>query len=313
MVGDVQVACLGEAMLEVSGQLGGAARLSFGGDTLNTSVYLARLGAQVAFVSALGTDPYSAELKRVWADEGVGVDLILTHPTRLPGLYAIRTDEAGERTFHYWRNESAARAFFDLPGAGQLIGRLGRVTMLYLSGISLSIFNPEGREALIELAATVRRNGGRVAFDPNYRPRGWLDQHEARRWIGALAAHVDIALPTFEDEAALWGDAVPEASIARWRQAGATEIVAKCGAEGAEVFSGTSSRRIAVPRRVSPRDTTGAGDSFNAGYLAARLAGLGPDQAALSGHLLAAEVIQHAGAIIPRAAMPVGLLSDLAQ
>ncbi|HSJ78568.1 MAG TPA: sugar kinase, partial [Erythrobacter sp.] len=224
---------------------------------------------------------------------------------RVPGLYAIRTDERGERSFTYWRDQSAARDFFALSGAGAALAEAGRSRMLYLSGITLSLFDADGQVQVADLAKTVRENGGEVVFDGNYRPRGWPGADIARAAFAQIAPYCSIVLPTFEDEAALYGDTEPHESFRRWHDAGARLVVVKMGDEGAMLsHAGEAPRLIPCPRRKAPRDTTGAGDSFNAGFLTALLAGAEPESAVLAGHQLAGEVVMHPGAIIPPDAMP---------
>lgn len=298
-----RVVLIGEAMLELSHPGGGEARLAYGGDTLNTAIYLARLGHAPHYVTALGDDPYSETMLREWERECVQTGHVLRHPTRQPGLYAVQTDHAGERRFYYWRENSAARAFFDLPGAMQAIAFAAGADWLYLSGITLSIFQPAERETLIHLAARVRENGGQVVFDPNYRPRGWRNPEEAQGVMAAIAPHVTIALPTIEDENALHGQAKGEVHAARW--SAADLVVLKCGAQGAVLYRPTGKPvRVPVREAVTPVDTTGAGDSFNAGFIGAMIEGSTPQEAADAGNRLAGAVIRHPGAIIPRAAMP---------
>lgn len=299
----VNVIAFGECMLEVTGGFGGPARLGYGGDTLNTALYLARLGAAPAYLTALGRDPYSVELRREWAKEGVRLDYVLEHPDRLPGLYAIRTGPDGERSFHYWRNESAARALFEIEGVDAALDAAAQCDLLHLSGITLSLFGPEHRARIVSLARSVRARGGRVSFDPNYRPRGWSGADAARTAIAELAPHVSIALTTLEDEAALHGESPEEVVAERWRLAGADEAIVKLGARGAYVSWARGDAHV-EQGAVAARDTTGAGDSFNAAYLAARLSGSGALAAARSGNALAREVVMHPGAIIPREAMP---------
>jgi 2-dehydro-3-deoxygluconokinase len=108
---------------------------------------------------------------------------------------------------------------------------------------------------------------------------------------------VDIALPSFDDEAALWGDADPQATLSRLEQAGVQEIVVKNGA--GDVACSWSGRRevLATPAVARVIDTTGAGDSFNAGYLAGRLVGLPVAQAGRIGQQVAGIVIGHYGAL----------------
>jgi 2-dehydro-3-deoxygluconokinase len=283
----------------------GGWRMGFAGDTANVAIYAARAGVDVAYLSALGGDPYSTEMRDFLTGEGVDCSLTLTHPARVPGLYAIRTDPHGERSFTYWRDQSAARDFFVLPAAADALAEAAQARMLYLSGITLSLFDAAGREQVAALAGAVRASGGEVVFDGNYRPRGWADAATARAAFAKLAPHCSIILPTFEDEAALYGDADPQASIARWRAAGARLVAVKLGEEGALLSQGEAAPQlIGCPARKAPRDTTGAGDSFNAAFLTALLAGAGPEAAVIAGHRLAGEVVMHPGAIIPAEAMP---------
>ena len=309
MTGDEKrFAAIGECMIELSDLGDGNMTLAFGGDTLNTSVYLARLGARagiaVDYVTALGDDPYSDQMIVGWRKEGVGTELVARLPGRLPGLYAIRTDTAGERSFYYWRSAAAARDLFKSAAAGGLAERLGGHDMLYLSGITLSILDNDSRAALMALVRQARGNGARIAFDSNYRPRGWPDTAEAQAVMNQMLRHVDIALPTLDDEQALFGVADADACIERMAALGVAEIVVKNGPQACAIRHDGRRVDVETDAVATPVDTTAAGDSFNAGYLATRLGGGDPEAAARNGHRLATEVIRHRGAIIPAAAMP---------
>ena len=275
-------------------------RLGYAGDTFNTALYLRRLGVPVAYLTALGSDPFSQQMRAAWLAEGIDDSVVLTDATRLPGLYAIRNDPDGERHFYYWRERSAARALFTLPGIDALLQRAGGADQLYLSGITLSIFTDPERARLLALAAAVRARGGQVIFDPNYRPAGWMRVSDARNAIEALAPWVSIALPTQADEAAVFADATAEQTADRWRGWGASEVVVKLGARGCLVAVGGQREYVPVPGPVTVVDATGAGDAFNAAYVAARLAQRPPVEAARAAHRLACAVIQHPGAILPR-------------
>lgn len=293
------VVCFGEAMMEVSRRQAGAAHVAYGGDTVNAAIYLARLGAPVAYMTALGTDPWSASLKAAWAAERIDLSLVTTHPTRVPGLYEITTSGTGERSFVYWRDTSAARAFFATSGADAALEQAAGCGLLLLSGVTLAIFTPDERRRIIALAEAVRANGGAVAFDPNWRPRLWSGAADFQEAVLALAPWISVALPSFDDEAAVWGDASPEATMARWRALGVAEVVVKDGAAGVLTVAGRTSQPA-----VLACDTTGAGDSFNSGYLACRRAGLSVLEAASFGATLAARVVMHPGAIMPADRMP---------
>jgi 2-dehydro-3-deoxygluconokinase len=300
-------AALGECMIELRHRSADQLSLACGGDTLNCALYLARLvvgrDVRVEYVTALGDDPYSEAMLAEWQREGIATDHVQILPGRLPGLYLIRTDSRGERTFFYYRSEAAARDMLAGARGAALCAALVGHDMLYVSGITLSILDDAQRTRLVELLAAARGRGAQIVFDGNFRPRGWPDLAHARRWFDAVLAHVTIALPTFDDEQRLFGDATPDATAARLQALGVAESAVKLGHDGVLLaFEGRTVRVATEP--VEPIDTTAAGDSFNAGYLAARLFGHDPLVAARAGNRLAGVKVRHPGAIIPLSAMP---------
>jgi 2-dehydro-3-deoxygluconokinase len=292
---------VGECMLELSRLPSGAWRMGQGGDTFNTAVYLSRLGLDTAYLTAVGRDPFSQEIRAKCIEEGFDPTLVLTDEERLPGLYAIQTDLTGERSFYYWRQQSAVRRLFENPEIDNALMRATSAKLLYLSGITLSLFDETGRQRLTDLARLIRANGGSVAFDPNYRPAGWPDAETARAAIDAIAPYVSIALPTFDDEALLFGDTDIKATFKRWRAHGTEDVVVKCGGAGCIVRVDGAFVEVPPDLRIDPVDTTGAGDSFNAGFLYRRMAGSDMIAAAAFANRLAGEVVCHPGAIIPQA------------
>ena len=306
------VYAIGECMIELQkhGEQG-TLDYRFGGDTLNTAVYMARLldpaVANVAYVTGLGTDGMSAEMLAAWEREGIATATVLRLPDRLPGIYMIETDPDGERRFHYWRRDSAARHWMAAPGAERVLAQLAEARMVYLSGISLAILSPADRDLLIATLARCRAAGGKVVFDNNYRPRLWDSADTARDVYGRVLAHADIALLTLDDEVALYGPGDARNAIERTRTLGVGEVVVKCGGDPAVVWHDGTLHEVAPEPVQDVIDTTAAGDSFGAAYMAARLSGKGPEDAARAGHRLAGTVIRHRGAIIPRDAMPKSL------
>jgi 2-dehydro-3-deoxygluconokinase len=303
----IRVASIGECMVELRHRSATMLDLAYGGDTLNTAVYLARLtGARdvrVDYVSALGDDAYSDGMLAMWRAERIGVELVVRLPGRLPGLHTIRTDARGERSFTYWRSASAARDMLRGDRAEQVAAALAGYDLLYLSGITLSILDPAQRAALVAIADAVRADGGRVAFDGNYRPVGWPDPDAARAAFDQMLERVDIALPTLDDEQALFGVKDARKSAERLHRLGVAEVAIKLGQAGCFLSSAQFTGEIPTEPVDVVVDSTAAGDSFNAGYLAARLLGADPPRGARLGNRLAARVIAYPGAIIPAAAM----------
>lgn len=296
------VALLGECMLELHGTAFGTMRQTFGGDTLNTAVYLARCGAaaglRASYVTALGDDPLSDGLVERWQAEGLDTRWVRRLPGRLPGLYLIQVDERGERHFHYWRDSAAARSLFDAPTT-PFEDALAEVDLLYLSGISLAVLPPAGRERLFAAMHTLRARGARVAFDSNFRPRLWPDRAEAERCYARAFAGADLAFVSTDDLQALHG----RAALADLLALPTPELVVKQGTAPTLVRTADGALIERPVQAVVAVDTTAAGDSFAGGYLSRRLAGRGPAEAAEFGNRLAARVVQHRGALIARAAM----------
>jgi len=298
------VALIGECMVELSQEPDGRYSAAYGGDTLNTAVYLARLGVNTNYITVIGSDALSDQMLAGWASEGIGTSRVLRSPGQLPGLYLINRTAAGERSFMYWRQSAPVRDLFDMPDAGAILDGLQAHEWLYLSGITLSLFAQRHLQAFLAFLDRARAQGCRIAFDGNYRPQGWPDRALARHAFTETLRRTTLALPTLEDETALFGDADVNACAARLQALGVEEIVIKRGPLACVIISGAGRQDIPASPGLQPVDTTAAGDSFNAGYLAARMAGQPPAEAAIQGHRLAGVVIMHRGAIIPRQAMP---------
>jgi 2-dehydro-3-deoxygluconokinase len=301
-----RIVSIGEVMIEMARGQDGRFSQACGGDTFNTAVYLARRGLPVAYATALGDDIYSDRIVSLASAEGIATDLIMRVAGRLPGLYLIETDAKGERSFSYWRENAPARELFELPDWGRIAESIIGARVVYFSGITLSIYSNQGLGRFLALLELARKAGTKVVFDGNYRPRAWKGDVQRTRTVFMEALkRVDIALPTYDDEALLWGDTSPDATIERLQAFGIAEIAIKNGPNSALVAAGGHKEFVPVPNVVVPIDTTAAGDSFNAGYMAARLADENPGDAAMAGHKLASEVIRHRGAIMPRAAHAV--------
>jgi 2-dehydro-3-deoxygluconokinase len=294
--------CVGEVLIELARGTDGDFALSCGGDAFNTAIYLARADINVGFASAVGDDPYSDSVLALAAAEGVTANLILRVPGRLPALSLVESTSSGERQTRTWRDGAPAAELFELPDWMRIAESLTTARLIYFTGITLSLFSNNGLGRFFAVLEVARQQGAKVAFDGNFRPRGWKgDLQRARTVCIEALKRVDIALPAFDDEAVLWGDPSPESTVARLQAFGIGEIVVKNGPNSALVAAGSNQEFVPVPEVLVPIDATAAGDGFNAGYLAARISGGEPAQAASAAHRLAGNVIRHPGALLPRA------------
>jgi 2-dehydro-3-deoxygluconokinase len=285
-----RVVCIGEPMIELSLQ-GDTASIGVAGDTLNAAIYLKRCAPEVEvdYITRLGDDPFSMRIRGAMADEQIGTEKIQIEHGGSPGIYAITLSKSGERSFTYWRSASAARNLFSDGDFSSLAG----YDLVYLSAISLAILPHPVRLGLIE---HLRATELPVAYDNNYRPRLWDDFESARQVTRAFWEFCHIPLPSIDDEMALFAESESEviARTASMHRIGAL----KCGEKGPYSIGEKVDQHYPPASRVV--DTTAAGDSFNGGYLAARLKGLSQAKSLLAGHNLAAEVIGHRGAIFPK-------------
>jgi 2-dehydro-3-deoxygluconokinase len=299
---NARIICVGEVLIELTRTAEAGFAPSCGGDVFNTAIYLARAGLNVGFATALGDDPYSDSVLALAAAEGVAADLILRVPGRLPALCLVE-QAGGERQARYWRDGAPLRELFELPDWMRIAESLLTARLVYFSGITLSLLSTQSLGRFFATLEVARQQGTKVAFDGNFRPRGWKGDLSRTRtvFIEALK-RTDIALPAFDDEAVLWGDPSPESTVARLQAFGIGEIAVKNGPNSALVASGDAKEFVPVPEVLVPTDPTAAGDGFNAGYLAARLSGATATEAASAAHRLAGAVIRHPGSLTPRSA-----------
>ena len=286
---------IGECMIEMAPQSDGRFAMGYAGDTFNTAWYArrsARSDIDVAYFSAVGDDSASDAMTRFMEGEGVR-PMMRQRAGRSVGLYMISL-ENGERSFSYWRGMSAARTLGDdlrdLPVAPG--------DTAFFSGISLAILPQDGRVNLLKALESARASGVQIAFDPNLRPRLWENEADMRHWVMEGAAVADIALPSFEDEATVFGDADTDGTADRYLDAGASLAVVKDGPRPVRVASGSDRCAIATEPVEEVVDTTAAGDSFNGRFLAGLMAGEAPEDAAHAACDLSRKVICAAGALV---------------
>lgn len=276
-------------------------RRDFAGDTYNTAWHMAQVlgpSAHVGFVTGVGTDDLSDSFIARLGQDGLDPAAVRRVTDRTMGLYLISLDGV-ERSFHYWRSMSAAKCVADDPV--WLASAIDSAGLIHVSGITLAILSVDARARLLAALTQARNDGALVSFDPNIRPKLWTSQTEICATVSQFLSVTDIALPSFDDEHAIWGDPTPAATVERLQAAGVSEIIVKNGA-GETAGQGFS---LKTPAITGICDTTGAGDAFNAGYLSARLQGLDPRAAVGWGQTLSGEVIRHFGARIPKINMPV--------
>lgn len=297
------IAIIGEAMVEISGYEPELERatIRYSGDTLNTAVYLARLTnpakVKISYLTGLGKDSFSSHMVNFIRSEGLDASKIEFNDDKLPGMYTISVDERGERSFEYWRRDSAAAS---LSADAVNIDALKEYDVVYLSGITLAVLEPEARTSLIEACRAVRNSGRYVVFDSNFRGTLWHDLSTAKDCYERMLTATVLALPTLDDFSELLPGANAAELIAWLSKLGVAETCLKQGTRPPIVWADGHQEQIACKFVDDPKDTTAAGDSFSAGYIASRLRGASPLDSAVRGHEVASFVVQHNGAIVSK-------------
>ncbi|MEH6445738.1 MAG: sugar kinase [Oceanospirillaceae bacterium] len=297
----MRVVSLGECMLEVKIQNYPQALFGFGGDTFNTAYYLTLLGIDCAYATALGTDKQSQWLLEQWNSLGIDTRLVRQIPDKSPGIYTIQTDRQGERSFNYWRENSAARSLLNDFDLAVWLQHFEEVKLFYLSLISVAVLAEQGRDNLLILLAALQEREVHIAFDNNYRPALWQDAQQALFWQQQILPFVDTYLPSLEDEASLYSlnKADHEALVQHFHALAVANIVIKNGAQSCTILWEGHSKTLPT-KNLMPVDSTAAGDSFNAGFLAAKLRGYDGEKAVKVGHDLASQVIMQPGALVAK-------------
>lgn len=271
--------------------------LSFAGDSFNTAWYLARLqpGWQVDYLSAIGRDTLSDRFAAFAESAGIRTDHLFRHPDRSLGAYMIELHDA-ERAFHYWRGLSAAKDLSADPA--RLDRALANADVVYFSGITLAIVHADHRETLFTAIRKAASEGAQVVFDPNMRDRLWPDRDVMCRTITQGAAISDLVIPSFDDESTFFSDPSPEQTVKRYCESCRTGVVVKNGARDVVFSVADQSGSYTPPAASRVVDTTAAGDSFNAGFMAAFFDGKSALDAVATACALSGKVIGGRGALV---------------
>lgn len=292
--------CIGECMVELRAIDATTMRVGYAGDTYNAAVYLWRSAAElgidveVGYLTGLGTDEFSTRMRDAWEREHIR-DQSISIDGALPGLYTVHVDDRGERRFSYWRSGSAAQQLFSTTEwVDEICGEA-----IHLSGVTLQLLSEAALGRLVERLAVLRQQGALISFDTNYRSVGWSSPQTAAAVMDTVSTVATVVFATFDDERAMHGCRSAREAAQRLENLNIPEIVVKSGADGALVVADNELVAVEATPVARVVDTTAAGDSFAGGYLAARIGGRTPVQAADIASQVAATVVTYPGAIAP--------------
>lgn len=284
---------IGECLVEFNREPDGRYMVAWGGDAVNAAVRGARLGLRTGFVSTFGDDIFTGNIRDGIAREGVDLSLTEVLPGRENGLYFIDLDERGEYAFHFRRRDSAATETLRRIDSDSLFAYLSRSSWLLFSGITLAVMKEP--ERLLPVLARLRASAGtRIAFDTNYRPALWPSADLYRERVAEVLPYADLFLPSEPDLERAWEGQAAEDVV---QSLGVRRTAMKRGEKGCLLLWEGVRLELPVEERVTVADTTGAGDAFNAGFIAGLVRGEEPLQAARRGMETAGRAVQGRGAL----------------
>ncbi|MCJ8318597.1 MAG: sugar kinase [Colwellia sp.] len=274
---------------------------SFAGDVFNTAVYLKRTFTEVNvhLVTAVGKDNFSQNMIQYFESEDIGTDFVFKSEHKIAGLYSIQLDDEGERSFTYWRSDSAARQVMQHIDESAVNG-LSQGDMFFFSGISLAVIEPTARKSFWAMIKKLKAAGVKIVFDPNYRARMWESLEEAKEQFEQAFSMAEIALPGVDDFQQLYGIESSEAVYEFCQKYNFNELVIKNGEAGIFCYADKQVYHFNITPQSNVVDTTSAGDSFNGVYLGARVKGFNISHAVELASKAAGFVIQHHGAIVDK-------------
>jgi 2-dehydro-3-deoxygluconokinase len=301
---------IGECMVELRSNEGSDTTLhqSFAGDVYNSAVYLKRCfsDVQVGFVTVVGNDTFSLRMKNNFEVEGLNTSFVFSNVHRSTGLYLIDTDESGERSFTYWRSQSAAKTIMSYLNQ-ETLNALSANDMFMLSGISIAIIPRDERPSFFRFIEALKESGVKIVFDPNYRARLWETPDEASKNFKQALSLCDVALVGVEDITELFDIESANEALTLCESFGVNEIVIKNGPSSVlTVLDGERLEHAIIPV-ANVVDTTSAGDAFNGVYLGSRLNNMSISRSVELAAKAAGTVIQYRGAIIPKGIVEAAL------
>ncbi len=258
----------GEALVDLVLEVDGGVTATLGGAPYNTARACGRLGADVAFLGAISVDRFGTMMAAQLAEDGVSTDLV-PRTERPSTLAAAELNERGAATYRFYIDGTSAPA---LDAVGPI-----EPDVVFTGGLGLVL---EPMAATVEAMVAERADSAFVMIDVNCRPKIVPDRDRYAERVGRVIARADVVKVSDEDLDFLAPGEEPMAAATAMLERGPKAILLTAGGDATRVVTAAGSAEVPV-HEVAVVDTIGAGDSFDAGFLAWWVAsGLTADDAA---------------------------------
>ena len=299
-----KVLFIGEAMLELVNTSKNMLAKSFAGDVYNTGVYMKRAYPKLnaSLLTAVGQDSLSQEFIQKVKNEQLDTKAIGISEDRHLGTYMVVNDDVGERSFIYWRSDSAAKSMMSALNSEQsdyIQSTFNNQGVVFFSGITVAILRPSEREQFWVMLERLKQAGALIVYDPNYRPALWESVAVAKQEMEKAFTLSDWLMPGVDDFKTLYGMSTVTQCLDFCAQFNFDELVLKQGEKSVHVVNEDGHFEFEIVKSNNVVDTTSAGDAFNGIYLGARLSQSTPEVATKLANYAASKVIETPGAIMP--------------
>ena len=293
----INVCSIGEAMIEISNIKNSLYNQSFAGDTLNFCNYLDKKKLNAFFLSAIGKSEINQSLLNFVKSKKISTKYIKQINQFEIGLYLIKNKDNGEKQFFYWRDESAAKQYFNNIDFLNLYKELKNFDYIYFSGITLSIIHISKLNNFIKLLKLLKSKKIKIVFDFNIRPSRW-NKKNLNIFLDSVLKFVDICFLSGEDMN-YWKNKNNIKSYEQIvRKYKLKHSIFRKNAKFTYVF--LNKTRYVFKNKLLKKvvDTSGAGDGFNAAYLSNFIVNNDPVLALKAGSSLGSKIVMKKGAIV---------------
>ncbi len=293
----INVCSIGEAMIEISNLKNSLYNQSFAGDTLNFCNYLDKKKLNAFFLSAIGKSEINQSLLDFVKSKKISTKHIKQINQSEVGLYLIKNKNNGEKQFFYWRDESAAKQYFNNIDFLNLYKELKNFDYIYFSGITLSIIHISKLNNFIKLLKQLKVKKIKIVFDFNIRPSRW-NKKNLNKFFNSVLKFVDICFLSGEDMN-YWKNKNNIKSYEKIvRKYKIKHSIFRKNAKFTYVFLNKTKYVFRNKLLKKVVDTSGAGDGFNAAYLSNFIVNNDPLLALKAGSSLGSKIVMKKGAIV---------------
>lgn len=271
----LDVISLGETMVLFSPMNSGSLkyvnyfRKQIGGAESNFAIGMARLGYKAGWISKVGDDTFGEYIVSFIRGEGVDTSMVKKDGTAPTGVYFKEFHETKDTRVFYYRKGSAASNITPEDLDEKYIAS---AKYLHITGIT-PVLSESARRTVLKAIEIAKKNNVKISFDPNLRKKLCSEENLIKYTLEIIGS-ADIVFPGYKEAKFLFGDEEPEELCKKILNLGPEIVAMKLGKDGCIVANKNKIQHIRGVKIDKVVDTIGAGDGFNAGFVAGLLQGL---------------------------------------